>query len=188
MWPARVADCVGTSPTPARLAVHPLRETEVQHLDPAVVADHDVGRLEIAVGDALLVRGRHRVRQGNRDLEEPAERETLSWKQLGQRLPLHQLHRDEVNAAGLFDRVHRDDVGVVERGNRPGLAGEAQAAVVVGGQLRRQDLERHLATERGVLRLIHHAHPAGADLPHDSVVAECLADHRGPSCQLECAA
>jgi hypothetical protein len=109
----------------ARLSLRPLREAEVQHLDPPVVADHDVGRLEVAVGDALLVRGRHGIHQGNRDLEEPAERKALSWKELGQRLALHQFHRDEVNAARLLNRVHRDDVGVVERGNRPGLAGEA---------------------------------------------------------------
>ena len=129
------------------------------------------------MGDALLVRGRHRIRQGNRDVEEAAERETLAWKQVGQRLPLHQLHRDEVRAAGLFDRVHRDDVGVVQRRDGPGFAGKAQPALVIGGQLRRQNLERDLATERGVLGLIDDTHPAGADFAHDPVVAECLADH-----------
>jgi hypothetical protein len=76
--------------------------------------------------------------------------------------------------------VHRYDVGVVERGNGPGFAGKAHAALVVFGQRRRQDLEGHLATERGVLGLIHDTHSAGADFPHDSVVAECLAGHRGP--------
>jgi hypothetical protein len=88
---------------PTWRGVHVLRETEVQHFDPAVVADHDVARLEIAVGDALLVRGRYGVGQGNRDFEEPVEREPLSWKKLRQRLALHQLHRDVVNAARLVD-------------------------------------------------------------------------------------
>ena len=63
-----------------------------------------------------------------------------------------------------------------------------ESALVIGGQLRRQDLERHLAIERGVLGLIDHAHPAGADLAHDSVVAECLADHHDTAARYICAA
>src|SRR5207244_13345454 len=38
-----------------------LRETEVEHLHPTVVADFDVGRLQIAMDDALLRSEERRV-------------------------------------------------------------------------------------------------------------------------------
>jgi hypothetical protein len=68
---------------------------------------------------------------------------------------------------------------VVQGGEGEGFTPEPLAAIRVGGHLRREDLERHRARERGVLGLIDHAHVALADLPHDPVVAECLADHGG---------
>ena len=42
-----------------------LRETEIEHLDAAVCGHHDVGRLEVAVRDAPLMRGADGV--GERD-------------------------------------------------------------------------------------------------------------------------
>ena len=46
---------------PSSLSVIRPRQTEVEHLDGPVAADLDVGRLEIAVDDALLVRALHCV-------------------------------------------------------------------------------------------------------------------------------
>jgi hypothetical protein len=56
-----------------------------------------------------------------------------------------------VHVAGLLDRVDRDDVGVVQRGDGARFAGEALAPLPVRGQRRRQDLERDRARERRVL-------------------------------------
>lgn len=55
--------------------------------------------------DAALVRGRHRIRKRNRDREEPREREPTTANQLSQRLPFHELHRQEHRGAVAFDRV-----------------------------------------------------------------------------------
>ena len=49
----------------AILATDALGQPEVEHLDGAVAADHHVGRLEVAMNDALRVRGAERV--GHRD-------------------------------------------------------------------------------------------------------------------------
>ena len=45
--------------------------------------------------------------------------------------PFHQLHRQERDTIGLFDRVNGDDVRVIEGGDSPGLALEARAALGV---------------------------------------------------------
>ena len=104
-------------------------------------------------------------------------REALSWQHLCECLPLHQFHRDEVHAAGLFDGVHGHDVGVVQRGDGLRFSREPGATLGVIGQLRRQDFEGHLAIERGVLGQIDVAHPTRADLLEDLVVGDGLADH-----------
>ena len=49
------------------VGVERLRQAEVEHLDRAVGADLDVGGLEIAMDDALLVRGLERVGDLPRD-------------------------------------------------------------------------------------------------------------------------
>src|SRR5262245_47794186 len=41
-----------------------------------------------------------------------------------------------------------------------------------------QEFERHLAMQAEVLRFINHAHPSGAQLPGDPVVADLLSLHR----------
>ena len=71
------------------------RQAEVEHLDGAVGADLDVARLEIAMDDALLVRGVERVGDLPRDAERLVERSAALPDPLGQRRPLDQLH-DEV--------------------------------------------------------------------------------------------
>ena len=49
---------------------HWFRETEVEHFDPPILGHHDVVGLQIPVNDALGVRGRHRVRKWDGELEE----------------------------------------------------------------------------------------------------------------------
>ena len=83
-------------------------------------------------------------------------------------------HRPQVGAA---DVVHRDvhlavlvagavdhhDVRVADRGGQAPLAPEAGAEVLVPGQLRGDDLDRHLAVQVEVDRPVDDAHPAPPD-------------------------
>ena len=92
-------------------------------------------------------------------------------------LPFDQLHRQEVDAVGLLDRVHADHSRVVEGGEHRRLAPEAVEPLRVRGHLGRQDLERHLAAELGVGGAPHLSHPAGAERFGDAVVGEGRADH-----------
>jgi len=89
--------------------------------------------------------------------ESPLAPGTLRWK-LGERFPAHELHGDEVPAVYFFDRVHVHDVGMVEGSNRLCLSLEAAPALLTLGELGRQDLERYLAVELGVVGKIDFTH------------------------------
>ncbi len=153
-----------------------LGEAEVEHLHPPVVVDHHVGGLEVAVGDPLVVRRGERVGKRRRDGEELSQRHAPGRDPLGELLPAHQLHGQEVDAVRLLDRVDVDDVGVIERRQRPSLAPEPLEAFLTAREVGRQHLQRHLAAELRVLGEIDLAHAALAELGGDLVVGEAPAD------------
>jgi hypothetical protein len=104
-----------------------LGEAEVEDLDVAVLRDHDVVGLEVAVLDPCRVRLGERVGHLHGDLERLARRELPAGQQVAQRAALDQLHRDPGDTRVLADVEHRDDVRVVERGGRARLLLEARA-------------------------------------------------------------
>ena len=137
-----------------------LGEAEIQYLHAAFVGDHDVGGLQVTMGDTPLVCGADGVGQRDAHLQQLVERHALPADDLGQRLADHQLHRQEGHAVLLVDGIDRDDVGVVQRGNRPRLALEAAAALRIVRHGLGQDLQRDPATELGVLGQQDLAHAA----------------------------
>jgi hypothetical protein len=64
--------------------------------------------------------------------------------------------------------VERDDVGVLERGGELDLAPEP-VDVEPGPQVRGQDLEDDLPSERGLLRHEDARHPPAAELTLDAI-------------------
>ena len=87
--------------------------------------------------DALLVRGGQRVGEGRGDLEEPFDREPAFRQHAIERLPLDELHREEVDfflltgrrlRPRLLDGVDGDDAGVIEGGEGLGFALESREA------------------------------------------------------------
>jgi len=131
------------------------------------------------VQDSALVRRPDRVGEWNGDLEQSLERHTVGRDQLVQRLALDELQRQKRRVAGLIDRVERDDIGVVERGDGSRLAFEAFTSG--GSHAGRQDLESHLAAERQVLGEVDLAHPATTEEPDNSIMAERFREHRPAS-------
>jgi hypothetical protein len=67
---------------------------------------------------------------------------------------------------------------VVERGEHARLAREAGAALRVGGQVQRQDLQRDVAPQLRIARAIHLAHATRAERCEDAVGPELAIDHR----------
>src|ERR1700732_2450659 len=79
-------------------------------------------------------------------------------KQLAQRLPLYQLHRDVVIAAVLSEFVDGNDIGMVESTCRPSFLFEAVQPVTVCGEFGRQKLNCDGALKSRVPRAVDFAH------------------------------
>ena len=87
-----------------------------------------------------------------------------------QQLAFDVLHDDEVGAAGLADVVGDGDVGRTQERRRPRLVEQAGAALRIGFELGRQELQRDRTTEANILGSIHLAHAAGAKAFADAIV------------------
>ncbi len=135
------------------------------------------------MGDALGVGAAHCVDNLTAKLKERGERETAVRDEIRQRVSFDLLHGDEVDAGILLEGVDGDDVGVLEGGDRRGLALETHPAFRTAGQLLGEHLDGDLAAELLVDRPPDDTHPAFAELVHDSVVQQLLAwfEHDVPS-------
>src|SRR5262249_50637748 len=153
----------------ARARLARFGEAEIEHLDGAVVAHPDVGPLQIAVNDALLVRGL----EGGGDL--PRDRQRLvdgNWPlrdAIRKRCAVDELHHERLDGRGLLEPVDCGNVRMVERREQLGLPLKPRQALRVGGGLGRQDLDRDLALQPGVGRAIDLPHAAFAQLPEDVI-------------------
>ena len=88
------------------------------------------------------------------------------------------LEDDELPPVLLAPVDHGDDVRVLELGDRARLALEALDEVLVGGVPLVQDLQRDVALEQRVLRLVDARHPAVSDELLDLVAfGNGLPDH-----------
>ena len=87
-------------------------------------------------------------------------------------LPLHQLHRDEGSFLALGDLIDGGDVGVVESRRDVSLLEEPLSGEGIGGELYRQELERHGAAQLRVVGTIDRSHSATAEF-FDDLVTVC---------------
>jgi hypothetical protein len=76
-----------------------LRQPEVEHLDLALGGQAHVGRLQVAVDDAGLVRVLDRVGELAEDAERARCRHRAGLHDVGERLPRDVLHREVVAIA-----------------------------------------------------------------------------------------
>ncbi len=149
-----------------------LRDAEVDDLGVALVGEHDVGGLQIAVHDLLLVRSRQARRHLRRDLEHAAHQHPLAGQRVAHLLAANQLHRDVGAPVDLADLVNDRDVRMLERGGGLRLLDEAPTPIGVVRQIVGQDLERDIAIQPRVGGAVDNAHAAAADLFSDTVVPE----------------
>ncbi len=164
---------------PRRVARESLGEAEIEQLHAAVLVDHDVRRLQVAVHDALVVGALERPGDLQRDLQSLVERNRPGIQALVQVLALHHLHDEKPRALGLLDAVDRGDVRVFELGEHLGFALEPHHLVGVADEMRGQNLDRHLALEVLVVGAEDLAHAAFAELRGDPVVTQARTDFHG---------
>ena len=144
------------------------RQAEIEQLH-AVGREEHVGRLEVAVDDALGMQRRERGQHPEADGHGIGHAQRPAPQALGQRLTLEQLHGDEQLAALLADLIELADVRVVDPRGGPGFAPETLACRLVAGQ-RRHRLQRDGALQPLVARRVDDTHPACPQLAGDRVV------------------
>ena len=155
----------------ASAARHGFGQTEVEQLQ-AVLGQHHVARLQVAMHHALPVRALQSVRHLDAVSQHLLEGQRPALHALRQRLAFQVFQHQVVDATLMADVVERADVGVLEGGDGARLALEALAELAARGEMLRQDLDGDLAVEPRVARAIHLAHAAGADGGKDLVRAE----------------
>jgi hypothetical protein len=140
-----------------------LRKPEVEQLD-ALLRHQDVGRLQVAMDDPLLVRGVERVADLDARLDG-----LIEGHRPGDGLAVDELHHEVAAAVVLADVVQRADVRVVERRDRLRLALEPLGERAFHG------LHRDVAVETRVFGAIDVAHSPGASRLDNFVRTETFA-------------
>ena len=139
--------------------------------------DQDVARLDVPVHEPGLVHGVERLRHGPEHRAHPLDVErALSVEYGAEILPVDEAHRQVQDPVRVARVVDRHDVRVFEARRDGGLALEPAAVVRVGGQRRRQDLERDGAVQLQMGRPVDHPHPALADERIDAVTGQHVPD------------
>ena len=162
--------------------VHRFRQPEVEHLHRAVGADLDVRGLQIAMDDALLVRGFERLGDLLRDRQRFVEWNRAARDALRQVLALDEFHHQGGDVRRFLEAVDRRDVRMVEGREDFGFALKAREAIGIAGHRGGQHLDRDRPLQIRVGRAIDLAHAAGADLRGDFVDAEAGAGGKGQGC------
>ena len=156
---------------------------QVEDLDHALRIDEQIGGLDIAVyqlaavgvlqsfGRLADVIGRAAVVQWAVGLDHPPKVPALD-----------QLQDQIVAVAFLVQVISMDDVGVVQRGDRPGLDEESLQNGQVAAELLGDDLQSHAAIHRRVLGNVDASPAAAAQEIQQLVLAD--GKHAGPGQQL----
>ena len=149
-----------------------LGQPPVHHLDLAERPDHDVRRLEVAVNDSLGVGIRHRLRH----LQSDAQQARTIGRWVGslaenrrERLPFHQLHREERPVAEPADVVDRHHARVLKLPADLGLFNEPPGDVGPVGVFLQQHLHRQVTAQVDVATTQHGPHAAAGDLAVEAV-------------------
>ena len=141
-----------------------------------VVGDKQIVWLDIAMNDALLVRRGQAVGNGDGDFNSFSPIHRLSRKPLAYRLTLQEFHHGKVDVAVKVEIVQCQNVGVGERGDRPGLALEPAQSGGIRGKMGGQNLDCYLAVEARVFGAVDLPHSSRANRPQDAVPADLLPD------------
>jgi hypothetical protein len=119
----------------------------------------NVGRLQIAVDDAFLMRRVERLGDLARNRESLGHRHWPALEAIGKRGSFDELEDQSRDAIALFQPIDGPDVRVIERGEQARFAREAGAALGVGREVGRQDLDGDVTTQLAVARAIDLAMP-----------------------------
>ncbi|HUI77606.1 MAG TPA: hypothetical protein VLY24_06805 [Bryobacteraceae bacterium] len=152
-------------------------EAEIEDLGVAALADENVGGLNVAVNNALVVGGIERVGDFDGQGKKFVEFHRLAADAVLQGHAIEVLHGDEGPAFMFANVVNGADVGVVQGGSGLSFALKPGQRIAIAGDLFGQELQGHEAAQAGVFGFVDNAHSAAAQLFNDAVVRNCLTDH-----------
>ena len=142
-----------------RLARHRSCEAEIRHLHLAVLIDHDVPRLDVAVEDLVVVGVGQSIAELHAQIDRPLRWNGTLVNDLMQRRtfdPLH--HQIEMTTAGEAEIIHRHDVRLVHFRHRPSFALEALGEFRLHSEFRRQNFDRYRPVQAPLLRFVNGSH------------------------------
>jgi hypothetical protein len=87
-------------------------------------------------------------------------------------LAVNEFHGIEVDAAFATDPVNRHNMGMFQRGRRPGLVLEALQMARVHQGRKRERLQGHTPGQGNFLGLVDNAHAAAANLAENAEIAQ----------------
>ncbi len=156
-------------------------QAEIEDLDLQINAKHDVGRLEVAVDDALVVGCFEPHGDLTPDLQGVADRQRARLDALGEVLALGQFHDQAVPAFGGLETVDAGDIRVLQLREGAGFAFEPRESFRILGERGGQDFHGHVPAQLGVVGAVNLAHPSGADAIDDGIVGDAAARLHGIS-------
>ncbi len=138
-----------------------------------VLVEQDVRRLDVAVHEPVAVRGVERAAELGDDVRRAlGVQVVLRAHERAQVGAVDVAHDDEQDVVDLARVVHRDDVGMLDRGRGLGLRDEALTEIRVVGERRCDHLQRDGSLEPELRRAVHDAHPPAPGQAVDAVVDE----------------
>ena len=162
-----------------------LGQAQIRQFHRAIVAEHDVVRLDVAVDDAFLFGVAEGRRHPSHDFGDQRDlKRSLAIEHRLHRFALDQLHRkavkmlDALGAQGLRRRATRDivdvnDRWVVEATRRARLVDETLGeSGVLLGQGRRENFERHDPLHRDLAGAVDLAHAAATEQAENLIAAD----------------
>ena len=151
-----------------------LGDAKVEHLRPFAAVrpgDHDVVALQVAMHDALLMRGVQRSAYLTNDLNDLIEsHRTFALDDFFQRAAVKVLHHQEHDAVFSFAEIcNANSVRMRNARGRFGFPRKARHDDVVNGERRTQDFYRDSLVHQNVLAAINGAHATAFDQFFDKV-------------------
>src|SRR2546428_5123437 len=128
----------------ATLAGNQLGQAEVQHLNDAILAQHDVLRLDVTMDDSGLMRRGQRRCDLRGETEQFTHRHWRLNHALSQGFALDEFRGDELMRIYLADLVNGQDVGMVQRGSGASFLLKSPHALSIASEESRQHFQRHL--------------------------------------------
>ena len=150
-----------------RTPVEALGDPKVhQQGSPGARIEHDVVGLDVAMDQSRLVRVLERAEQPDGERHRTGHRHRALTLECGrQRLTVNEGHRVVHEALALTDKMNRQDVGMIERGDGARLLPEARQGAFGPDQVGPKHLHGELPLQLPVEHLVHLGEAAGPDAP-----------------------